>query len=35
MPSQRMMEHLSAGEILILDGATGRELHRPGQECDS
>jgi hypothetical protein len=34
MPSTSIMEHLNAGEILIPDGATGSELHRPSQECD-
>ena len=34
MPSRSSIERLNAGEILILDGATGSELHQPSQECD-
>jgi hypothetical protein len=34
MPLRGIMERLNSGEILILDGATSSELHRPSQECD-
>lgn len=34
MPSRSIKERLNAGQILILDGATGSELHRPNPECD-
>jgi hypothetical protein len=34
MPSRSIIESLNAGEILILDGATSSELHRPSQERD-
>jgi hypothetical protein len=34
LPSRSITERLDAAEILMLDGATGSELHRPSQECD-